>query len=719
MNQLYSFYFSLFFFFSLQAACFSFDNENAGCDLIRDLEIVNYWNHRINDRFPVTYNHLLQGGYWNMPSARMGHEGEIGIGYSSVPPYRNYNLRVQLIDRLEVSGNYRIFRGVDDPILSPMGFGDLSDKGANVKLALFKPEDSCYEIPGIAVGLEDFMGTQNFRAQYIVATQVFLNHDLELSLGYGKHRIRGFFGGATWMPFRRCNWSYLKPLSLCAEYDATPYRSEKIEKHPDGRVKKTPLNFGLKYRLWDQFDFSVSYVRGAAWAWSVSTFYNFGETKGLLPKIDDPLPYNAPIVTEPIGSRRPEEAVAQDLLFAFRRQGFDLIEATLEWGSCGEQTLRIRIETSSYRVESEVRRRLNALLAALIPDNIDLVVVVIQTNNLPVQEYLFYMLYVRQYAEHQICAYELNLLNPMREVTCASPYLSQTIFKQHLEWWNFEIFPKTNTFFGSSRGKFKYALGLNFGLNGFLWDDIYYSIRVGWTMLSNLGDVSGIDRLNPSQIINVRTDVIRYYRQKGLSVDQAYLQKNWNLGCGLYSRLAAGYFEQEYGGVATEWLYYPLACHWAVGIEGAYFGKRKVRGLGFTDKVRKLDGFVPSFVKFHGSQYFFDLYYEWRAAKLDFKVMVGKFLANDYGSRFEVIRYFPSGMRIYFWYTLTNGHDKINGHTYHDKGVAISLPLDIFYTHTDRSRWGYGMSAWLRDVGVTAATGLKLYDLIREQRNEY
>lgn len=138
----------------------------ASGNLFDDLLIVDYWNRRINDRMPIFFNHLLQGGYLNMPSARMGQEGEIGAGFSYVPPYHTYNLRFQVLDRLEISGNYRVFRGIRDPILSPYGFGDLSDKGANVKFAILKPEDSDYSLPGLAFGLEDFMGTSAFKARY-------------------------------------------------------------------------------------------------------------------------------------------------------------------------------------------------------------------------------------------------------------------------------------------------------------------------------------------------------------------------------------------------------------------------------------------------------------------------------------------------------------------------------------------------------------------------
>ncbi len=169
---------------------------------MQDLLIVNYWNERLNEKFPVTYNHLLQGGYFSMPSARMGKEGDIGAGYGYIPPYIHYNMRFQLVDFLEVSGNYRVFKGVEDPVLTREGFGDFSDKGANLKISLLSAEDTHYQLPGLAVGLEDFIGTRAFKAYYIVLTKIFLNQNLEISLGYGTKRIHKWFGGMIWMPFR-------------------------------------------------------------------------------------------------------------------------------------------------------------------------------------------------------------------------------------------------------------------------------------------------------------------------------------------------------------------------------------------------------------------------------------------------------------------------------------------------------------------------------------
>lgn len=719
-------FFSVLWLFLRVSAFLSAEEEADETDrLFNDLQVVEYINSQLAERMPVTYDFYQQGGYFNMPSARMGEPGEIGFGYSHVHPYKNYSLRAQLFKRLEVSGSYRIFKGVDDPILTPLGFGDLSDKGANVKLALLLPEESDYKLPGLAVGLQDFMGTKNFMARYIVLTQVFLKLNLEVSLGYGKNRLKGWFGGLLWMPFRQSNNCYLKDITLAAEYDATPYKDPEIEKHPRGRVKKSPINFGLKYRLWDHFDFSVAYIKGHTLAYSFSTFYNFGTTKGLLPKIDNPQPYTAPINIQPIGHLRPAFILSQELVFAFREKGFEITEIWLsDKADCetGKKTLWIRMVNDVFRAELDLREQLNYLLAGLIPKNIDKVNVIIESDfGFPVQEYHFNMTFVRQFGCNEMGSHELNLLTPLTEVSYPNRWTDLRLYHNNRDCFNIEVLPKTHSFFGSSRGKFKYSLGLNAGFNGFIPGNVYYSVLFGYNILSNLHHISPVDRLNPSRLINVRTDIIRYYQQDGITVDEAYLQKNWNMGKGWYGRIAAGLFEEQYGGFATELLYCPINKPFAVGLEGAVLGKRALNSVWFTDKIRKLK-FLPngSYVithrKFVGSQFFLNFYYNWDWGKVRFKVMTGKFLANDWGSRFELSRKFESGLTITIWYTLTNGRDFINGSRYHDKGIAFTMPLDIFYTCYDRDYWHYGLAAWLRDVGQTAYTGRDLYYLIQDER---
>ncbi len=685
-------------------------------ELMRDLMIVDWVNRQLEYRYPTTYNNTLQGGYINMPSALMGEDGEIGLGFSKVPPYRNWNVRSQIYENLEVTANYRVFCGILDPVFGHMGFGEFSDKGANLKLALIRPEDSDYILPGISIGWDDFLGTKGFESQYIVATQVLPEFNAEISVGYGSGRIKQWFGGLLWYPFGRSWCSPFRNLSLTIEYDAIDYKNPEREPHPDGRSQKSKVNYGFKYRLWNTFDLMASYVRGEEYSFALSTYYNFGKTQGLLPKIDNPLPYIAPKNTQSIGWLRPEEVVVQDFVYALREQGFELLGAYLTMDECCRRVLRLNIYNCRYLFESQVRCRINHILGNLAPSNIDKFVVVLEAEGFPIQEYHYHSCFLKMYANRCIGDSELDLISPEREVQTPAACATQQLFKQERSLFCFTLLPKVHTFFGSTTGKFKYALGLSAGACGYLPYDIFYQFQVGWIGITKLENMIGIDRLNPSQLINVHTDIVCYFQQKGITFDQLYLQKSVNLSHGWFGQLSLGYFAQNYVGAAAEVLYYPVNSCFAVGFEAALLKKRTTTGLGFTNTIRKFDGFVPTYVPFTGLQYFVDLYYDLRDWQTNFKMSIGRFLARDVGIRYECTRYFSNGLELFGWYTRTNGHDMVNGETYFDKGIGISMPLDFFYTYSCRKRWNYSMSAWLRDVGYRGPTGRRLYKTIYNQR---
>jgi hypothetical protein len=275
--------------------------------------------------------------------------------------------------------------------------------------------------------------------------------------------------------------------------------------------------------------------------------------------------------------------------------------------------------------------------------------------------------------------------------------------------------PKLRYLFGSSTGKFKYAIGCSVGTDGFLFNDLFYRLRFGYIGTSSLPG-SQQDVLNPSQLPNVHTDVLLYYQERAITVDEAILQKNINLGRGFYTRVAGGLFSQFYGGFGGELLYYPVDSCWAIGFDIAKLYKRTYNDLGFTRKIRKYDGETVTYIDFPLYQLFLDLYYIWEPADIDCRLSLGRFLAGDKGGRVEIGRTYPSGLRLYGWYTYTDGHDKINGQTYHDQGVGFSMPLDIFLTRSSNETWGESISAWLRDVGYRTETGDRLFDLIHNTR---
>lgn len=701
--------------------CFVIETRDPVTALVYDLELATYFDTLLHERLPVTYNHLLSTGYFTTPSARMSCPGVLGIGGGSVPPYIHINALIQLFSHLEVTANYRIFRNIEDPGLSKEGFGDFADRGANIKIALFTPEDSDNILPGVAFGVEDFMGTKAFNNIFLTSTKVWVDLGLEASLGLGWGRYtrgpsNGFFGGVSWFPFWKPSYPFLSGLALVAEYDPIDYKNPHREPHPKGRKTSIPINFGLKYQ-WEEFFFlSASCIRGEACAINAGMTYNFGEFKGFLPKLKDPLFYHAPIVTEPLGMERPESAMIQHLGFVFQNQGFLMTEAWIETSSFQDCRLWLRVVNNTYREEHCIRQRIEHILAALLPSNISCVIVILESHALSCHQYVYprELLYLNR--EKKIGDAEFEMLT-LRQEAQSPPDHSRRIFLNPLELWRVRFSPRFETFFGNAKGKFKYDVGVKADLEGFLPLDIFYEFQCSTTIFSSLQNISDFDRYNPSQLPNVNTDYVLYRQKRSFSTDKAYFQKSWNLSHGLFGRGSLGYFQVNYAGVAGELLYYPAHSLFAVGLEGAILKKRRYTGLGFQNRLRRLKGYTPTYFTYTTlQQYFLNLYFDFPEISVASKVSIGQFLAQDKGAKFEVVRYFKNGLRIKGWITYTNAGDKMHGENYYDRGIAVEFPFDFFYKCSSKRIFSYGLAAWLRDAGAASSTGKSLFEIINLER---
>lgn len=683
--------------------------------LFRDLETVNTINKQIQDTLPLVVNYQLQGGYFTMPSARTFDAGMLGFGFAYVPPYHIWNLGFQFFDRVEATGNYWVYKGIADGAFGHLGFGDSAERAANVKFILLQKKDGFPVLPDFALGWNDFLGTCRFHSFYAVATKEFLSYNFEATFGWGHGRIKGFYGGLAWTPFHHCEY-FWKDFTLAAEYDANNYRYH-LPEHPDGRVVKNRINAGLQLKLGNFFHLSASSLRGKTWAASVAMNYDLGGSKGLVPKIYDPEHYNAPIDTEPVGLLRSRQELSQELAYAFQEQGFDLYNLYLIPCEKGKDRLWMKIVNVRYREEKEVRSRIEYVLAALAPSNISTITVVIEADGVPIHEYRFRMQDLKRYAERKLDENEFCIIAPTEEVSRKPrEFDAALLYQRRKRIWLLTFRPWFRSYLGNSRGKFKYEVGLALNPEGYLFNQIYYNLCGTYTAKSSVMDMDSQDIINPSRIINVRTDSILYNQSNSFHLEQAFLQKSWNMGKGWFSRLGLGYFEMAYAGAALETLYYPVHVNWAIGFSTAALLKRSYYGIGFQRKIRKLTSTGAIYLPYIGLQYFLDFYYQYKPFDLDFKISAGQFLARDKGIRIEGGRTFLSGLRVGLWYTLTNARDKLNGNRYYDKGFSITFPLDIFLPKTSRTRIGYAMSAWLRDCGAISGTGKQLYPTLYWER---
>ncbi len=690
--------------------------------LAEDLATAAYWDARLYEWFPITYNYIFEGGYFVTPSARMAKPGDLGGGLAIAPPYRNWIAYAQPYANLSFSYAYRIFVGVPDSVLTK-GFGDIADRGANLKINIMTPEQSSYDLPGLAFGVEDFFGSQTFRNYFIVGTYVFPSFGMETSLGWGAGRYtggpsRGFFGGFAWYPWWRSENCWFKGMGVAAEYDPTNYSDPKVEPHPNGRVSHSPINFGIEYQLAEMCYLSGSYIRGDQFAGSATFHLNISQLENLIPKAKDPPIYKAPIDHEPLGCYRPEALMIQDMAFVLKCQGFDVHRAWID--RCGEcSILRISLRNCTYRHEEVMRRRMQAVLAGLVPSNIDEVVIIIESYDLPCQEYTYPRAWLESYRQECVNPFEMEVISPRKNVYCGSNGESHLIYHCASPRAQWAVFPTYSTFFGSASGKFKYAARLSARADGFI-KGVYYAAQMSWSALSNIHSVSDRFIVHPSTLPNVATDLINYEKFGIYNWDYLYAQRSWNFGKGHFGRAALGYFQLNYAGIAGEWLCYPADSCLALGIEGAVLRKRSYTGLGFQSKLRRWEGPDASIAVYSNystlQQYFLSVYWDFAPLQFAIKASIGQFLAYDKGGYLEGVRYFDNGLRLGGWMTFTNAEDLVHGVNYYNRGVILEIPLDFCFQKSCRKTYSKNSAAWLRDAGYWSSTGEPLFNIISKER---
>jgi hypothetical protein len=583
-------------------------------------------------------------------------------------------------------------------------------RAANIKLGLIMEQEGW--LPSLAIGANDFMGIENRGYQYLVMTKQFLRAHLECSLGWSFKKAQGIFGGIAWSPFRKSTVGFLKKLSFVAEYDSSIDRKQSCFSY-----RKGSIHAGLIFSAGDCLQLSIANLKGKEIAISGCLRFPLGINQKTKPQ--DPSLYTSPINTEPLGNLRSEQDFSQELAYALKEQGLDLYRVVFQYDISGQKQLCIKIINTRYREECMVRERIQAVLVALVPADVARIIIIVEENGVSCQAYCLDIDLLKSWYKDQISDFEFTTLTPLREVPkCKNEYEAVTVFQRCKPVWTFLIRPRVLTFFGTNNGTFKYNLGAIVSPEGYIRDQLYYKIQFGYSFASSEQKIAQ-NQGNPSYLPIVRSDTLSYLQPNRLSLEEAYLQKTWNLGRGWFFRTATGYFEIAYAGFAAECLLYPVNSNWAVGLECAVTYKRRYKGIACSNHTKQLQKMGYTYIPFTGIQYFLDVYYDCKPLHIDLQVSAGRFLAKDKGVRIELGRYFPSGLRFSLWLTITNGHDKVNGQTYYDKGFCFAVPLDLFFPRSSRNYLGFSMSAWLRDVGARAKTGIPLYDTLYRARYNY
>jgi hypothetical protein len=250
------------------------------------------------------------------------------------------------------------------------------------------------------------------------------------------------------------------------------------------------------------------------------------------------------------------------------------------------------------------------------------------------------------------------------------------------------------------------------GPNTFYAGQLYWKLGAGVALTDHLqiGGLAGFNIINNfndiklqsnSTLPHVRSDVVKYLQQGSDGLINLKADYVWSPYPDWYHRMSAGIFEEMYGGVATELLYRPYGSSWALALD-----VNRVKKRGYDEQF----DFLPYTVTTgHATLYYKPGYYN-----LLIKLSGGQYLAGDRGGTLDISRQFDSGVTVGVFATKTDVSAAQFGEGSFDKGVYITVPLDLFFAKSTRREAGFAFRPLTRDGGQMVYDGPELYYSVRE-----
>jgi hypothetical protein len=663
-----------------------------------------------------------QSGYINMPSAIVESDGTFSTGFSYDQPYGSFWVAATVLPFLQVTGRYVSVSGIPGfpPSEGDYGknYGRYKDKVANVKLRLMQESDW---LPAVAVGATDLLGTQLFRGRYAVVTKTFGSpKNVEVSAGYGFQRPEGAFAGVRWAPLS------VPGLALVAEYDAVDYSKDfRASETTAHEHSKGPV-VGVEYR-WGWLGAQVARHRDH-FSGNVFVSIPFSERE-FVPKLYEPTPFDPkkapPRVTAEEWQRDRGHGAA--LVQALVKQDFKNVRVALDGDTLELSLTSSRISNLGRAVGRAARTAL-----AFAPQDTRAIRISYSKLEQPVATYQFMDLqrlsdYLTGLVDRDtfLQTVDIRYARPDDELGEDGQALLAAVrgeddglrlqagadgnivqvASEDREANRFKVVPKISMFFNDPSGALRYELWAAGSYDRRLAQGLYLNSDVKLTLYET---VSGVTQPSNSLLPHVRTDVADYKRGGRFKLNRLMLNKYMMPAERVYARVSGGLYEEMYRGVGAQMLYLPKDTRWAADLTVDALQQRGVKGWFDKRDYNTVSGFAALHYK---------LPYDITAT-----ARAGRFLAKDDGVRMEFKRRFPSGVEIGAWYAKTSGKDITNPGTpsspYHDKGVFLSVPLNVMLPFDSQNTASVALSPWTRDVGQMVASPGDLYDMIEQPRRD-
>lgn len=657
-----------------------------------------------------------------MPNASVEADGTFSTGYSFDNPYGTLWATATVLPFLQFTGRYVSINGTagfsDVPGQYGFQYGRYKDKVVDAKLRVW--EESKW-MPAVAVGATDLEGTVLFKGQYLVATKTFGERgNVEASIGVGKKRPSGVFAGVRWGSLS------VPGLALVAEYDANDYRNDfRANETAAGDRRKGPA-IAAEYR-WGWLGAQIARTRDqfSANAYVTIPFWQ----REFVPKIFEPAPFDAKKAPPRVSADEWQQhgSHGAELVQALVRQDFKNVRVEFEGNILKLSLTNNRISNMGRAVGRAARTAL-----AFAPTGTRAIRITYSKLEQPFATYEFLDLQrltdyltglvdrqtflqtvlVRYSApEDKAGADQEGLLAAVREentglaVQMGRDGNVVQVMSEDREANRFKVVPKLSFFFNDPSGALRYEVAAAANYDQRLAAGTYLNSAFRLDVFEN---VSGVTQPSNSLLPHVRTDIAEYKRGGRFKMNRLLLNKYLMLDERLYARASAGFYEEMYRGAGGQVLYLPKDSRWAADLSVDALQQR-----GFKGWFDKRD---YNTVTALGALHY----------KLPYDITVtargGRFLAKDNGVRMEFKRRFTSGVEIGAWFAKTSGKDITNPGTpenpYNDKGVFLSVPLNVMLPMDSQANAGIALSPWTRDVGQMVASPGDLYDLMEQPRRD-
>lgn len=682
-----------------------------------------------NQPFRTTLNNYGVSGLLDMPNASQLPDGEFVLSAAKYGPVLHTALTFQIFPRIQGSFRYSGVSGLKlDGFTADQTY---YDRSFDLRLQVLR--EGKY-LPDVTVGLQDFVGTGLYGAEYIVATKS-LHPRLRVTggLGWGRLASHGAIGspfgtrpggaggtGGTptferWFrgpvaPFGGIEWQVTDKLGFKLEYSSDSYAVERA--NMDTPIDyRSPINVGVEYQLARDLRLGLSYMHGSTIGFSLKMTNNPARpsARGVRGPAPQPLAVRASRQSDPgawgtdwANSQTVKESLRDALAERLAAEGL-VLEALVLRGDRAE----LRLRNPNIDAGAQAIGRAARAMALSLPTSVERFDIVPVVRGIPANMVRLNRsdLEALEFAPANAAALRARTefadagrlpadalrgkgLYPVLDWSVA-PYLGLELFDPRTP-----VRPELGL---RAKASVEIAPGLK------VYGSAKYRLYGGLEGFVPLPASSCAGRgIAPADCpIPVRSEAY-LYEQTPFALEHLAVSWHARPGKNLYSRVSAGYLERHFAGVSAELLWKPVNSRLALGAEVNLVQQRdpgSILGLHPT--------YGPS-VSGHLSAY-----YEFRngvIAQLD----VGRYLARDFGATLKLEREFANGWRVGAFATLTNMPFASFGEGAFDKGITVTIPISWATGTPSRKDVGLTIRPVQRDGGAKLRVEDRLYAPIRE-----